>query len=254
MYHQNQHLRLLKLHWNYPKKTDVLEETVVFKVPNASTDTIDISFTDWHFGSPVPSIHKKGSFEIGFATIDERSFDNSPLQSFQVTSNEFSDPLAQIEASEGEAQVKLFLGDHFDPKSMLIYDSDDPLSSVVFAYEPHSSGVILFDPSMFGPELELFPDGFLTAEVNLSGIEYVNDDTAPLKIDGSLREMVSYFALAGTAYQGDTLNIPQDEFSGAVIYKWLRDGVAIEGADQSSYTLSQFDVDTHISVLVEIEN
>jgi VCBS repeat-containing protein len=58
--------------------------------------------------------------------------------------------------------------------------------------------------------------------------------------------------ISGTPAQGETLSAANDlsdaDGMGEVNYQWLRDGAVIEGATGGSYTLTQEDVDTDISV------
>jgi Ca2+-binding RTX toxin-like protein len=90
-----------------------------------------------------------------------------------------------------------------------------------------------------------YTDGHGTAESVASSatdpVENVNDDPT-----GSV-------SISGTAAQGETLSVSDTlgdpDGPGSISYQWLRDGVAIDGATGTDYTLTESDVGAAISVV-----
>lgn len=71
---------------------------------------------------------------------------------------------------------------------------------------------------------------------------------------GESLEVVTAPVIEGTPAVGETLTVTQGEWSGAddaeFTYQWLRDGEAIEGADDAAYTLVAADAGTQVSAAV----
>lgn len=91
--------------------------------------------------------------------------------------------------------------------------------------------------------------------------ELVTSLTSAAVVDNVTTDIASA-SISGTAEQGQTLVAQedlQDEFGGTLVasnlqYQWFRDGVAIAGATGANYLLSNSDVASAISVLIQLDN
>ncbi|WP_462157485.1 DUF4347 domain-containing protein [Pseudoalteromonas sp. GB56] len=107
----------------------------------------------------------------------------------------------------------------------------------------------------------------ITGAANLNGsnaatltIAAVDTSSAPLASNPSVNINITAVndppsgsvTISGTPTQGETLtasnSLADEDGLGAITYQWLRDGVAISGATNSTYVLTQDDVGTQISV------
>jgi len=242
-------------------KFEIVNEQRNLFVPTSSSATFTVTYENWEFEES----YFPGEFSISVNAIDRFDPDGFPLQEFNFVSDDallgggFEIDFGGFpDEASGANVLKLFEGYDFDQKSFEIYNSSGSFSPLILS--PSFGNEVSFSESDIALLVMSDLGAFLTAEIALTDIEYINDYSSPIAVSAYLTEYVDYFALSGDVFQGDKLTISEEAisdlsgFGGTLEYNWFRNGTQIEGAISEAYEATQADVGQEISVNVVIKD